>query len=124
MLSALVGNLVRSQLLRLGSILMVVIGHWMVAAVYIRDGEWVTGQVLAFVPETQWLTFIWQVMPLFFFVGGYANAAAYRSARRRGVTWADWVRGRARRLLRPVVPLVVLWIPVAGALAAASLLSL
>jgi len=103
--------------LRLLSIVVVVYGHWLLAVITVRDGQLEAVNLLTVEPWTHWLTWIFQVMPLFFFVGGYANAAAYRSARRKGVTWADWVRGRARRLLRPVVPLVVLWIPVAGALA-------
>ena len=103
--------------LRLLSILVVVYGHWLIAVVTVRDGRLDGASLLALVPATQWLTWIFQVMPLFFFVGGFANAAAYRSARGRGITWADWVRGRARRLLRPVLPLVVLWVPVGGVLA-------
>ena len=103
--------------LRLVSIVIVVYGHWLLAVVSVRGGQLEAENLLTIEPWTHWLTWIFQVMPLFFFVGGYANAAAVRSARRKGVTWADWVRGRARRLLRPVVPLVVLWIPVAGALA-------
>ena len=103
--------------LRLLSIVVVVYGHWLLAVITVRDGQLDAVNLLTLEPWTHWLTWIFQVMPLFFFVGGYANAAAYRSARRKGVTWADWVRGRARRLLRPVVPVVVLWIPVAGALA-------
>ncbi len=104
--------------LRLFAIVVVVYGHWLLAVVSVRDGQLDGVNLLVVEPWTHWLTWVFQVMPLFFWVGGYANAAAYRSARRRGVGWADWVRGRARRLLRPAVPLVVLWVPVAGALAA------
>ena len=105
-----------ADLLRLGSIVVVVLGHWLVAVVVRDDGALDAGTLLARVPATQWLTWIFQVMPLFFFVGGYANAAAWRSARSRGLGWADWLRGRARRLLRPVLPLLALWIPLAAAL--------
>jgi hypothetical protein len=104
--------------LRVGSILVVVYGHWLLAVVTVRDGRLQGVNLLTLAPATQWSTWVFQVMPLFFWVGGYANAAGWRSARRRGVGWADWVRGRARRLLRPVVPLVVLWVPVGVALAA------
>jgi hypothetical protein len=104
--------------LRVGAILVVVYGHWLLAVVSVRDGRLDGVNLLTLVPGTHWLTWLFQVMPVFFWVGGYANAAAWRSARDRGVGWADWVRGRARRLLRPVVPLVVLWVPVGAALAA------
>ena len=102
--------------LRLASILVVVYGHWLLAVITVQDGQLEAVNLLTVQDWTHWLTWIFQVMPVFFFVGGYANAAAYRSARAKGVSWADWVRGRARRLLRPILPVVVLWIPVGGAL--------
>ncbi len=101
-----------ADFLRFASILVVVLGHWLISVVTVTDGQLEGESLLALVPETQWLTWVFQVMPLFFWVGGYANAAAYRSARTRGIGWADWVRGRARRLLRPAVPLFAVWIPV------------
>jgi len=105
-----------ADLLRLGAIMVVVLGHWLVAVVLRRDDELVAGSLLAFVPQAHWATWVVQVMPVFFFVGGYANAAAWGSARARGVGWADWVRRRARRLLRPVLPVVALWVPLAAVL--------
>ena len=102
--------------LRLASILVVVYGHWLLAVITVQDGQLEAVNLLTVQDWTHWLTWIFQVMPVFFFVGGFANAAAYRSARAKGVSWADWVRGRSRRLLRPILPLVVLWIPVGGAL--------
>lgn len=103
--------------LRLLSILVVVYGHWLLAVVTVRDEQLEAVNLLTVEDWTHWLTWVFQVMPLFFFVGGYANAAAYRSARARQASWAEWVRGRARRLLRPVLPLIVLWVPVGGAMA-------
>ena len=105
-----------ADLLRLGAIVVVVLGHWLVAVIVRDPGGLQAGTLLARVPATQWLTWIFQVMPLFFFVGGYANAAAWRSAHARGLGWADWLRGRARRLLRPVLPVLALWIPLAALL--------
>ncbi|MCI0545555.1 MAG: acyltransferase, partial [Actinobacteria bacterium] len=61
----------------------------------------------------QYLTWIVQVMPIFFLVGGYANAASWRSARRRGEPYGAWLRARLRRLLLPVLPLLLLWTVVA-----------
>jgi hypothetical protein len=49
--------------------------------------------------------------------GSQANAVAWASARRRGDRWATWVRGRARRLLRPTVPVLALWVPLTALLA-------
>jgi len=46
-------------------------------------------------------TLLFQVMPVFFLVGGYANALSWTQHQAEGATWADWVRHRAIRLLRP-----------------------
>lgn len=44
------------DLLRAVSILMVVTGHWLVAAPWINNGEFVAGDLLEAQPETQWST--------------------------------------------------------------------
>jgi hypothetical protein len=64
---------------------------------------------------THYLTWILQVMPIFFLVGGYANAAGWRSARRNSVPYAAWLRARLRRLILPVLPLLAVWIAGAAA---------
>jgi hypothetical protein len=98
-----------ADLLRVAAIAFVVVGHWMVAVVLERDGEIVDGQLLAIVPETQVLTWVFQVMPLFFFIGGSVNAGSWQRAAARGAGWSDWVRERGARLLRPLIPVLVLW---------------
>lgn len=108
-----------ADLLRLGSLLVVVLGHWLMAVVTVSDGRILGRNVLAEVPATQWLTWVFQVMPIFFFVGGYANATGWESARDRGTGYVDWLRARASRLLGPTVPLIGLWLPLAGVLALA-----
>ncbi len=96
--------------LRAVSIVLVVFGHWLVAAPWIaRDGGLVGGQMLQIEPWTRWLTWAFQVMPLFFAVGGFANAASWRSAQRKGSPYGSWVAGRLRRLLVPVLPLLAAW---------------
>ncbi|GGB79892.1 hypothetical protein N798_01200 [Knoellia flava TL1] len=98
------------DLLRAGAILVVVLGHWLMAAVQVRDDELVMGHLLGLAPWTHPLTWVFQVMPVFFVVGGYANALSWRSARRRNLPYAGWLRSRLRRLLVPVVPLLLLWL--------------
>ncbi|HZD03264.1 MAG TPA: acyltransferase family protein, partial [Longimicrobiales bacterium] len=96
--------------LRAASIAVVVIGHWLMAAPTVERGEQFTlSDMLHVAPWTQWLTWIFQVMPLFFIVGGYANAASWEAARRRGLGYASWVSHRLQRLVRPVVPFLLLW---------------
>lgn len=97
------------DLIRVGSILVVVFGHWLMAAITFEDGVIVPGHLLELTDWTHPLTWLFQVMPLFFFVGGYSNALSWRSARARGEPYGGWLRARLRRLALPVVPLLLLW---------------
>ena len=102
--------------LRAVSILVVVSGHWLVAALYYHDGSLSPGALMEIQPNTQWLTWIFQVMPIFFIVGGYANAVSIQSARRRGTSYAGWLAGRLSRLVTPVLLLLVVWAVLAAIL--------
>jgi surface polysaccharide O-acyltransferase-like enzyme len=97
------------DLVRVVSILVVVFGHWLMAAITFEDGEIVPGHLLELADWTHPLTWVFQVMPLFFFVGGYSNALSWRSARRKSETYGSWLRARLRRLALPVVPLLLVW---------------
>ena len=68
------------------AITVVVLGHWLMAAVVVRDGTVVHANILETSTVLQGLTWVFQVMPLFFLVGGYSNATSWRSARAKGVT--------------------------------------
>ncbi len=95
--------------LRAGSILVVVFGHWLMAAITVENGSLVPNHLLVLAEWTHPLTWVLQVMPIFFFVGGYANALSWRSARRRGDTYGSWLRSRLRRLAIPVIPVLLFW---------------
>lgn len=97
------------DLLRAGSLAVVVLGHWLMAVVSYSDGRFRGDNLLLLEPWTQWLTWVLQVMPIFFLVGGFANAASWTSARRDGVGYGEWVAGRARRLGRPAAAFAVVW---------------
>jgi len=97
------------DLLRAVSIGAVVIGHWIIAAPWIDDGQLRLDHMLAVEPWTQWLTLLFQVMPIFFLVGGYSNAASWDAAQRAGTAYGVWIAGRARRLIGPIVPLILAW---------------
>jgi hypothetical protein len=96
--------------LRALSICAVVVGHWLMTAPWFTGGTLRLDNLLAARPWTQWLTLLFQVMPVFFFVGGYANAASWESARRSGRGYGPWLSGRLRRLVGPVVPLLLVWL--------------
>ncbi len=85
--------------LRSVSILVVIVGHWLITTAWYVDGAMTTGHLLKQQPQTQWLTWIFQVMPIFFIVGGYSNAVSLESARRKGVGYAGWLSARLNRLV-------------------------
>ena len=97
------------DLVRVASILVVVFGHWLMAAITFEGGEIVPGHLLELAEWSHPLTWVFQVMPLFFFVGGYSNALSWRSARQREEGYGTWLRARLRRLALPVVPLLLFW---------------
>ena len=95
--------------LRAASLSVVVLGHWLMAAPTVERQGFTLSDMLHVSPWTQWLTWVFQVMPVFFLVGGYANAASWASAGRAGRGYADWLSRRLQRLVRPVVPFVLVW---------------
>jgi fucose 4-O-acetylase-like acetyltransferase len=97
------------DLVRAVSILVVVVGHWLMAAPQLVGDRIAFNQLLSTNSWSHYLTWILQVMPLFFLVGGYANAASWRSARGRGESYGAWLRARMRRLVLPVLPLLAVW---------------
>jgi hypothetical protein len=97
------------DLLRALSILAVVLGHWIISAPYFFEGHPAYAHILDLAPWSQWLTWIFQVMPVFFFVGGYSNFISWQSARRKGLGYGPWLGSRIRRLIGPVMPLIAMW---------------
>lgn len=107
--------------LRAASIVVVVLGHWLVAAVWVSGGDLHASSVLVHSPAARVMTWGLQVMPIFFLVGGVVGARSWRSARAASMSWADWMRGRAARLLRPSVVLLWAWAGIGAAAIAAGL---
>ncbi|MGH2554835.1 MAG: acyltransferase family protein [Actinomycetota bacterium] len=95
---------------RAASIVVVVFGHWFIGVIWWRGGK--IGTVSA-IGLTGWLwiaTWFLQVIPLFFFVGGFANYVGYQSFRRKGrPVWA-FLWSRAVRLLKPSLVFVSVWV--------------
>ena len=95
--------------LRAASICAVVVGHWTIGIVWWQDGVLRTTSAIG---VTSWLwlaTWVLQVMPIFFFVGGFSNIVSLDAARRRGETDGSFVRSRAMRLLRPSLVFFIVW---------------
>lgn len=97
--------------LRAVSILFVISGHWLITTGFYDTATGAMQPMLALevLPWTQWLTWIFQVMPIFFIVGGYSNAVSLESARRKNLDYAQWLAGRLHRLLTPLLLLVLVW---------------
>lgn len=85
----------------------VVFGHWLAASVWVEpDGSLAVMNTLEWIPYAGWFTWVVQVMPVFFFVGGYANA---RALEKKTTNRRSWITVRFRRLYSPAVPVIVVW---------------
>ncbi|MBF4579667.1 acyltransferase [Frigoribacterium sp. VKM Ac-2530] len=117
---ALAGRDLVVDLARVVCVLLVVVIHVLMVGVgRDPDGAVVASQPLQQQPWFAFSTWVGQIMPLFFVVGGFASATAWASTQRRGGDGADFVRGRLLRLARPAAALFVV---LAVALAVATLL--
>jgi len=104
--------------LRAFSIAVVVFGHWLMAIVYWGQDGLTGDNALNVVPGLWLATWVLQVMPLFFFVGGFSNLVTIDATRKKGGTYGEFLRGRIHRLLKPTLVFVGVWIVVAAAIEA------
>lgn len=96
---------------RVVAILVVMFGHWLAASVWLMpDGEISLLNSLAWIPYAGWITWIVQVMPIFFLAGGYANARGLGKVERGEQRRRDWITARVRRMFTPVIPLLLAWV--------------
>ncbi len=98
------------DLLRAGAIAVVVFWHWVLSITHRNgQGSFTMPNPLGQLPGSWALTWVLQVMPLFFVIGGYADLAAWTSAERRCDGALAFLRSRARRLLLPPAAMVGAW---------------
>ncbi|MFD3702353.1 acyltransferase family protein [Nocardia sp. NPDC058658] len=86
------------DLLRISSLVVVVFGHCLMLTVTVSGTEVHFGNVLADLPALQPLTWVLQVLPLFFFAGVAAGARGIGP----GTSWGAWLFRRTQRLVRPL----------------------
>ncbi len=98
-----------ADLLRAIAISCVVMGHWTMAAPFLKDGAPAIEHLLAIEPWSRWLTWCFQVMPVFFFVGGFSNGMSWEATLRKGGTFGKWFGSRLERLLGPTLALLLFW---------------
>lgn len=93
------------DVIRIVSLIGVVAGHTIMATSIIENDVFRWGNLLTTSVVFQALTWIFQIMPLFFFAGVAASAASYRS----GMSWGGWLLKRCTRLYRPVFYYLAFW---------------
>ncbi|MFD8101599.1 acyltransferase [Nocardia fluminea] len=86
------------DLLRISSLVVVVAGHCLMLTVTVSGTEVHFGNVLADLPMLRPLTWVLQVLPLFFFAGVAAGARGIGP----GTSWGAWLFRRTQRLVRPL----------------------
>ncbi|MEU6483957.1 acyltransferase [Streptomyces sp. NPDC046887] len=102
--------------LRALALLAVPLGHWMLGGFTLDadDGGLHNASPLTAFGFFAPVSWVLQMLGIFFLVGGYASVLSYR--RRTGST-AGWLRGRVARLGRPVLGVTAVWavlLPVLG----------
>jgi peptidoglycan/LPS O-acetylase OafA/YrhL len=98
--------------LRAVAILGVVLGHWLVTALVTDGGTIRVASPLRYLPELTPLSWAFQLLAVFFLVGGQV------AARERGRSHGRWLGARMARLFRPVAAVLLVWTVVALALLA------
>ncbi len=98
------------------SILVVVAWHWaFTILIWTPEGPVATSP-LGFTSGLWVLTWLFQVLPLFFFVGGYVHLRAWHRAQARGEHLGHFVWRNIRRLSLPALVLAIVWISLGIAL--------
>ena len=103
--------------IRIAALVGVVAGHTIMATSIIADGVFHWGNLLTTSPVFQALTWVFQIMPLFFFAGVAASVGSYQSGGQersdRGIdtagSWGGWLLKRCTRLYRPVFYYLAFW---------------
>ena len=93
------------DVIRIVSLVAVVVGHTVMAVSTVRDNVFVWGNLLESLPAFGALTWLLQIMPLFFFAGTAACVESWVPGR----SWGGWLMARCTRLYRPVFFYLAFW---------------
>lgn len=96
--------------LRAFSLLVVVAWHWVFTIVIWKDDGPHATSPIGFTTGLWAATWLLQVMPLFFYVGGYSHLVSWRAAQAKGEKLHHFVLTRLRRLAVPAIALFVIWV--------------
>uniref|UniRef100_A0AAU2W1E3 Acyltransferase n=1 Tax=Streptomyces sp. NBC_00008 TaxID=2903610 RepID=A0AAU2W1E3_9ACTN len=95
--------------LRALAILGVVLGHWLVTGLVMDSSTLHGDSPLHHMPEFTPVSWVFQTLAVFFFVGGEVGAKSYASSVAKGATYRRWLGARLGRLLRPVAAVLMVW---------------
>lgn len=90
---------------RLGALVVVMFGHCALLLATLGSDGLRIGNLLGELPSIAPITWVVQVMPLFFLAGGAAGAYGWHTGR----AWGTWLFARAQRLCRPVFWYLAAW---------------
>ncbi|BBZ32232.1 acyltransferase family protein [Mycolicibacterium confluentis] len=93
------------DVIRISALVGVVAGHTVMATSTIRDDVFIWDNLLTTSVVFQALTWVLQIMPLFFFAGAAASATSWKP----GISWGGWLMKRCTRLFRPVFWYLAFW---------------
>ncbi|MGV0738920.1 acyltransferase [Mycobacterium syngnathidarum] len=93
------------DVIRITSLIGVVFGHTIMATSTIRDDVFIWSNLLTDSTVFQALTWVFQIMPLFFFAGVAASVQSWQP----GQSWGGWLLKRCTRLYRPVFFYLAFW---------------
>ena len=94
--------------LRAFSLVIVVIWHWVFTILLINDTTVSPTNPIGFTRGMWAITWVLQVMPVFFFVGGYTHRLAFDNYEKG--TSRRFLARRTKRLLLPALAMVALWV--------------
>jgi Acyltransferase family len=104
--------------IRAFSLLVVVAWHWVFTILVWEDDGPHASNPLGFTTGLWVLTWAFQVMPLFFYVGGYGHLRSWEKARDRGQSIWTLVGVRLKRLAVPTLGLLGVWIIIGAVVSA------
>ena len=90
---------------RIGALLVVMFGHCALLLASIDSDGVEVGNLLGALPRLAPITWVLQIMPLFFLAGGAAGTYSWHD----GKQWGGWLLTRAQRLCRPVFWYLAVW---------------
>jgi hypothetical protein len=97
------------DLLRTGSVALVILGHWTSSTIWWWEGRVGANSALA---EQPWLapaSWVTVAVPVLFFAGGFANITCHRIVFASGGSSWTFVASRVRRLLAPTLLFLAVW---------------